>query len=201
MFNVFPLFFQNFGPKCNFKKKKMSSGNFIGFPKFSQFVQNKLSTVPLLQGFQTIEQCSLEYNPNRGASIDPHIDDCWVWGERVVTVNVRGDSVLTMTPLADKDKFRYNLDLAPPQFKECVSTSNIVVRIPMPARSLIVLYDQARYNWEHSVLREDVTEHRVCLAYREFTPSYLEGGEHFDEVSKMVTKAAANFWDHKTVSP
>lgn len=88
---------QNFGPKTNFKKKRMKPGAFQGFPKFSQFIQTRLRTVPLLSDYQSIEQCSLEYPPERGASIEPHIDDCWVWGERVVTVNCLGDSVLTLT--------------------------------------------------------------------------------------------------------
>lgn len=89
-------FLQNFGPKTNFKKMKLALGHFRGFPEFSKFVQERLRTVPLLSEFQTIEQCSLEYDPSKGASIDPHIDDCWVWGERVVTVNCLSDSVLTL---------------------------------------------------------------------------------------------------------
>lgn len=67
-----------------------------GFPLFTKFAQDRLQTVPLLNGFQTIEQCSLEYDPSKGASIDPHIDDCWIWGERVVTLNCLGDSILTL---------------------------------------------------------------------------------------------------------
>lgn len=90
---------QNFGPKTNFKKRKLKAGTFRGFPKFTQFIQDRFRSVPLLAGYQTIEQCSLEYPPERGASIEPHIDDCWVWGERVVTVNCLGDSVLTFTRL------------------------------------------------------------------------------------------------------
>lgn len=76
---------------------KLAVGQFNGFPEFSQFVQQKFGNVPLLSKFQTIEQCSLEYDPSKGASIDPHIDDCWVWGERVVTVNCLSDSVLTLS--------------------------------------------------------------------------------------------------------
>lgn len=90
---------QNFGPKTNFKKMKLATGAFKGFPVFSRFIQQKFTNVPLLADFQTIEQCSLEYDPVKGASIDPHIDDCWIWGERVVTVNLLGDSVLTLTRL------------------------------------------------------------------------------------------------------
>ncbi len=76
---------------------KLSLGRFEGFPAFTGFVQTKFESEPLLCDFKTVEQCSLEYDESKGASIDPHIDDCWVWGERVVTVNCLGDSVLTLT--------------------------------------------------------------------------------------------------------
>jgi len=146
-----------------------------------------------MKGFQTIEQCTLEYNPERGASIDPHIDDCWIWGERIVTVNVKGDSVLTMTYLQQKDRNRYNLSLATGAFlKFDESLANVIVRIPMPARSLLVLTGQARYQWEHRVLREDVQELRVCLAYREFTPPYLQEGDKCSSVIREIYELALN---------
>ena len=183
---------QNFGPKCNFKKHKLSLGNFRGFPAFSRFVQDKFKAVSILEDFQTIEQCSLEYDPKRGASIDPHVDDCWIWGERVVTVNLLSESVLTL--IRNKHPERYNLDQVqhyPSVLKkdgsrdtsgDCFVPANeseesYIVRVPMPRRSLLVLYNSARYEWEHMVLREDINETRICIAYREFTPTYLPGGE------------------------
>uniref|UniRef100_A0A1B6CU01 Uncharacterized protein n=1 Tax=Clastoptera arizonana TaxID=38151 RepID=A0A1B6CU01_9HEMI len=186
---------QNFGPKCNFKKRKLQLGNFKGFPKSTKFVQDKFSSVELLKDYQTIEQCSLEYDPLRGASIDPHIDDCWIWGERIVTVNLLADSVLTLTPYKGDTK-KYNLDCCSKGYKDNVSDafhSDITVRIPMPSRSLIVLYGQARYCWEHMVLRQDIRERRVCLAYREFTPPYLPSGELFEK-SKTVLQHAKEFF-------
>lgn len=199
---------QNFGPKCNFKKRKLRLGDFKGFPKFSQFVQEKFKYVPVLKGFQTIEQCSLEYNPERGASIDPHIDDCWVWGERIVTVNLLSDSMLTMTYNKRFDK--YNLDCIESypavldndgkinvdgQCYKLTSheTNQPIVRIPMPKRSLLVMYGPARYYWEHQVLREDIPCRRVCLAYREFTPPYLPSGEKFEE-GRPILIEATEFW-------
>lgn len=189
---------QNFGPKCNFKKRRLRLGEFTGFPKTTHFVQDKFSNVELLNDFQTIEQCSLEYNPERGASIDPHIDDCWIWGERIVTVNIVVDSVLTMTPYLENS--RYNLDCVSSQKligneKNVTKPSceNIVVRIPMPERSLIVLYGEARYAWEHAVLREDINSRRVCIAYREFTTPYLPNGDHNSE-SVEIFQQATNFW-------
>ncbi|EFN80738.1 Alkylated DNA repair protein alkB-like protein 4 [Harpegnathos saltator] len=195
---------QNFGPKCNFKKRKLRLGTFNGFPKITQFVQTKFEEVPLLHNFKTVEQCSLEYDPARGASIDPHIDDCWIWGERIVTVNVLGDTVLTMTPYRGPIN-RYNLDCVPNYNNSilkddvCKNTQTVnigddtVVRLPMPARSLMILYGPTRYKWEHSVLRQDVASRRVCLAYRELTPPYLENGENYKEASEIL-KQAEFFW-------
>ncbi|XP_043283332.1 alpha-ketoglutarate-dependent dioxygenase alkB homolog 4 isoform X2 [Venturia canescens] len=196
---------QNYGPKCNFKKRRLRTGDFDGFPVKTKFLQKRFSEHEILKDFQTIEQCSLEYTSKRGASIDPHIDDCWIWGERIVTVNVIGDSVLTMTKYKGSQK-RYNLEDVPtydPVVKvDSVNSQlgqlaevpeNSVVRLPMPARSLMVLYGSARYDWEHAVLREDVDSRRVCIAYREFTPPYLTDEENNEEAKNTLRKAL-NFW-------
>lgn len=208
---------QNFGPKTNFKKMKLACGTFAGFPAFSRFVQQRFGTVPLLSTFRTIEQCSLEYDPTKGASIDPHIDDCWIWGERIVTVSLLSDSVLTLT-LYEGDRSRYNLPLVDAYAGHLLAGladeaelserwRRVVVRLPMPARSLMVLYGGPRYQWEHCVLREDIAQRRVCVAYREFTVPYLpgaaeraaDGSREADELRKgaAVLERAAQFWDHR----
>lgn len=80
---------QNFGPRANFKKRKAKAGdNFNGFPKCTKFLQERFQNVSCLEGYQTIEQCSIEYRPETGASIEPHVDDCWIWGERIVQLNM-----------------------------------------------------------------------------------------------------------------
>ena len=89
---------QNFGPKANFKKRKVKVGSFRGFPRCTQFVQERFKGVMSLTDYKTVEQCSIEYRPETGARIDPHIDDCWVWGERIVQLNLLSDSVLTLFP-------------------------------------------------------------------------------------------------------
>lgn len=117
---------QNFGPKTNFKKKKVVTGKFDGFPAFSKFIQDRFQNVDILKSYETIEQCSLEYDPSKGASIDPHIDDCWIWGERIVTVNCLSDSVLTMTPY-EGDTKKYNLDCADYYSSVLNTYNNIIV--------------------------------------------------------------------------
>ncbi|XP_026742578.1 alpha-ketoglutarate-dependent dioxygenase alkB homolog 4 [Trichoplusia ni] len=207
---------QNFGPKTNFKKKKIAVGKFDGFPEFSKYLQERFDTIDLLKSYDVIEQCSLEYDPSKGASIDPHIDDCWVWGERIVTVNCLSDSVLTMTSFKDDIK-KYNLFCAQeygpavsPESKvtlgkgveqtaydasKSVLSDDLIIRIPMPRRSLLVIYGEPRYHWEHCVLREDITSRRVCIAYREFTPPYLHG-DHQD-IGNTIRNIAKVFWDHR----
>ena len=75
---------QNFGPRANFKKRKTKVGNFCGFPEVTRFVQQRFADVDILEDYKPVEQCSIEYKPETGASIEPHIDDCWIWGERIV---------------------------------------------------------------------------------------------------------------------
>lgn len=154
---------QNFGPKCNFKKRRLRLGDFKGFPFVSKFVIDKFENVDILKGFQTIEQCSLEYDPSRGASIDAHIDDCWIWGERIITVNLLSDSVLTLTKYPEPaDNQKYNLFLAPETRRPDSLPDNVLVRIPMPRRSLLVLTGEARYRWEHQIFRDDISTRYVC---------------------------------------
>ena len=51
----------------------------------------------VLGDFEPVELCNLEYLPQRGAAIVAHKDDTWLWGERLVTVNLLSDTVYTMT--------------------------------------------------------------------------------------------------------
>ncbi|KAF2359069.1 Oxoglutarate/iron-dependent dioxygenase, partial [Trinorchestia longiramus] len=259
---------QNYGPKCNFKKRKVKLDNFTGYPQFTKFLQDRFQEVELLRDFHTVEQCSLDYTPSRGSSIDPHIDDCWIWGERIPTVSLMSDSVLTLTWYQGRDT-RYNLpevNTYPPvvdqagrvrtiaqlekfynrssessdnsknlgnylatsysdkadktsltdgkvhndlEETDCSDIKNRkltvdevsrsssaegeesdrclrVVRLPMPRRSLLVLYGSSRYDYEHRVLRDDVPHRRVCITYRELTPTFLSCGPQADIGSEIL---------------
>ena len=254
---------QNFGPKANFNRRKLKMGAFQGFPEFGRRVQERLTSDRVLSGYQTIEQCSLEYRPSEGACISPHIDDCWVWGERVVTLSLLSDSVLTMVRYTGGQD-RYNLTYEPacrynqprinqetggdaghvdqlqirgsgktterqdgvttgaPDSSAAKESSNLTngnsaagsnssrspglpepllwhqldpaptVRLPMPPRSLLVLRGEARYEWLHGILRSDITERRVCLALREFTPAFMPGGEE-EKIGGGGHRAGAEF--------
>lgn len=70
---------KNFGPKVNFKKKKLRIESFQGFSDYGGFVRKRLNDVELIKNFQTIEECYLEYDVMRGSHIEPHLDDAWIW--------------------------------------------------------------------------------------------------------------------------
>uniref|UniRef100_K7F0I8 Alpha-ketoglutarate-dependent dioxygenase AlkB-like domain-containing protein n=1 Tax=Pelodiscus sinensis TaxID=13735 RepID=K7F0I8_PELSI len=50
-----------------------------------------------LEDFFPVEQCNLDYLPERGSAIDPHFDDWWLWGERLVSLNLLSKTVLSMS--------------------------------------------------------------------------------------------------------
>lgn len=70
---------KNFGPKINFKKKKLRVDNFQGFSLCSKFLRKRLNEVEITKDIKIIEECYLEYDKERGSHIEPHIDDCWIW--------------------------------------------------------------------------------------------------------------------------
>ncbi|KAF3840652.1 hypothetical protein F7725_006514 [Dissostichus mawsoni] len=76
---------QDFGPKVNFKKQKVRLSSFSGLPAVSRSLVLRMQSEASLEDFRPVEQCNLEYLPQRGSSIDPHLDDSWLWGERLVT--------------------------------------------------------------------------------------------------------------------
>lgn len=212
---------QNYGPKANFKKRKVKVGSFQGFPKETRFIQDRFARIPSLCDYRTVEQCSIEYRPETGARIDPHVDDCWIWGERIVQLNLLSDSTLTLFPVTG-DPYRYNLadvktypkvvndQTCQVQFNPFVSDKwptvpdshfNLssfehlkrVIRVPLPRRSLLVLYGNPRYNWEHCILRRDISTRRIVIAYRELTPTYLPNGPEECVGREILAKAETFF--------
>lgn len=162
---------QDFGPKVNFKKKKLRSGNFTGLPNFSQFIVERLhKAVAQLQNFHPVELCNLDYSPERGASIDPHIDDTWLWGEHLVTVNLLSDTILT---LSDSKHLHE-------------------IQIPMPRLSLVILKGNARNTWMHGIKREDIKSRRIAITLRELSEEFLSG-EAYTQIGRPLLELAASF--------
>lgn len=142
---------QDFGPKVNFLAKKASVGDFAGFPLFAKNILRRFQTQhhDLLGDFVPVEFCILEYAPERGSYIRPHYDDTWIWGDRLVTLNLGSGTILRLTR-------EFNI----PPYE---------IAIDMPPRSLVVIYGDARYNWHHSIKRFDIKSRRIAMTWREFS--------------------------------
>ncbi|XP_036435776.1 alpha-ketoglutarate-dependent dioxygenase alkB homolog 4 [Colossoma macropomum] len=153
---------QDFGPKVNFKKQRIRLGGFSGLPAVSQKLVDRMTKEPLLAGFRPVEQCNLDYDPKRGSAIDPHLDDSWLWGEHLVTINLLSDTVVTMS----LDEGWGEMD-----------QGGVRVAVNLPRRCLIVLYGEARHRWKHAIHRKDIQSRRVCSTFRELSAEFLEGGE------------------------
>lgn len=135
----------------------------------------------LLLGFQPVEQCNLDYDPVRGSAIDPHLDDRWLWGERLVTLSLLSDTVITMSR---SDRLE-ELQLGNVQ-------GEVQVSVELPRRALIVLYDEARHRWKHAIQRKDICERRVCSTYRELSAEFLPGGQQ-EALGKQLLDVAQSF--------
>lgn len=180
---------KNFGPKVNFKKKKLRIECFQGFSDYTKSIRKRLKDIEIIKDFFLVEECYMEYDEKRGSHIEKHIDDCWIWGERIVTLNVIGESVLCFTKHFPTYPQQYNLDCIEDYKDKMIGSlissdtipDNILVRVPLPAQSVVVIYGIPRYLYEHALLREDIVNRRVCIAYREFAKPFLHLCEHFAE--------------------
>jgi len=130
-----------------------------------------MSTVhkQLVEDFVAVEFCILEYTPERGSYIRPHYDDTWIWGDRLITVNLCSGTALRLTK-----EFRI-----PPY--------EILIR--MPARSLVVIKGEARYEWHHSITRYDIKSRRIAMTWREFSEEILNDPDHKDFVDEVFSVA------------
>ena len=156
---------QDFGPRANYKRKKLKLDKFQGLPKFSLFLRERLSGLNQLSDFIPVEQCNLDYKPELGSSIDFHFDDLWLWGERLIIVNLLSDSFMYFNY---EDRF---------------------VKVPLPRRSLLVMCGDGRFVWKHAIAREDITSRRISVTFRELSPQFLKG-ERSDEGQEIIQIAS-----------
>ena len=112
-----------------------------------------MADISILNEFHPVELCNLDYQPERGASIDPHQDDDWIWGERLITINYLSSTYLTFTH----------------------PDNLLAVHIPLPNCSLVVVKGDARYVWLHSIRRENIIYRRVAMTMRELGTDFLDG--------------------------
>uniref|UniRef100_A0A452U8U1 AlkB homolog 4, lysine demethylase n=1 Tax=Ursus maritimus TaxID=29073 RepID=A0A452U8U1_URSMA len=188
---------QDYGPKVNFRKQKLKTAGFRGLPSFSRDVVRRMGLYPILEDFRPVEQCNLDYCPERGSAIAPHLDDAWLWGERLVSLNLLSPTVLSMSREAPGSLL---LCLAPSGFPEAlvegvmapsrsVLCQEVEVAVP---RSLLVLTGAARHQWKHAIHRRHIEARRVCATFRELSAEFCPGGRQ-QELGQELLQISLSF--------
>ncbi|KAG8460823.1 hypothetical protein KFE25_010878 [Diacronema lutheri] len=153
---------QDFGPKVGFKSRRLSAAHFGGFPPYARALFERVCEACAgLDGFEAAEMAVLEYEESRGACIDYHIDDAWVWGDRIVIVSL----------------------LAPCSMR--FRRGGCVVRVQLPARSALVISGEARAFWEHAILRSELRTTRLSVTFRELAPQLHGDRQHARAVRRL----------------
>jgi len=106
---------------------------FNGLPLYSKtYVLDKIGEVgdsrykSVVERFEPIEVNILEYLESKGSNIAPHFDDFWIWGERIIGMNLLSDTVLTFTNPKD---------------------SSFQIDLPIPRRSMYLMSGSSRFQF------------------------------------------------------
>uniref|UniRef100_A0A914QWQ6 Uncharacterized protein n=1 Tax=Panagrolaimus davidi TaxID=227884 RepID=A0A914QWQ6_9BILA len=157
---------QDYGPKVNFKHKKVKCDRFIGVPEYADQLLKRMSEKSngVLSSYQPFELCNLEYEPSRLSAIELHQDDMWIWGNRLISLNLLSDSVMTY----ENSKLKK------------------IVFVFMQRRFLLSMFDEARYQWRHGIFSHHIIGRRIALTMREPAKAFQVGGELYEKYGKEL---------------
>uniref|UniRef100_A0A0N4ZMU4 2OG-FeII_Oxy_2 domain-containing protein n=1 Tax=Parastrongyloides trichosuri TaxID=131310 RepID=A0A0N4ZMU4_PARTI len=159
---------QDYGPQVAFKYQKVKIHRFIGMPDYSDMILERMKHISErdLGHYQPFELCNLEYDESRLSSIDMHKDDTWIWGNRLISLNLLNGSIMSLEHSEEK--------------KLCY--------VHMPRRSLLCMFDDSRYIWSHAIFPKHIIGRRIALTMREPAPAFLEGGEMYESFGKELIR-------------
>lgn len=148
---------QDFGVKINYKKRKIKSKlEDIQFPKYKQVIEEKLSKLNLepFNNFSIHEIGNLFYQKELKSHIEPHIDDAWVWGDRIVGINLLSNI---------KMSFTHEVELI-----EAGKRLTFEIELPIGENEIYMMSRESRQIWKHGVKSENIEKDRIVITCREF---------------------------------
>lgn len=194
---------QHFGPRVNFLRRRMNADRFEGLPDWAAPLEQRLRQRvaddragdpadlarcrAALAAFETTDVFVLRYRAEEQSNLDFHVDDLFAYGEAILDVSLGSDSVLTLLgPFEDDGR---GASATPCAFA-APSGGLRCVRVPLPERSLAVLYGPARLAWQHAILPIDVRGVRTSVTLRTLAPA-LRATEPGRTVLARIHRAAA----------
>ena len=115
-----------------------------------------------VDAFETTDVFVLRYRPEKRSNLDFHLDDTFAYGELILDLSLESDATLTFY------RGRPNSEVKEPITR---NAPEACVRVPLPARSLALLFGAASYDWEHAILAEDVRAKRTSITLRTLSPA------------------------------
>ncbi|KAG5464762.1 hypothetical protein LSCM4_00203 [Leishmania orientalis] len=160
---------QDYGPRRNFKKKKLKAATMPAMPLALKAVFTAISSRTEKctgKAYRIAEVSALEYVEGKMSNFDPHVDDTWLWGGRIAGLNLNEACVMTF-----------------------VNPGGVCCDVYFPRRSFFLMSGNCRYKWMHGIRPEHVQGRRISLTFRELSDEILADAE----TSKMVLSAASTF--------
>ncbi|CDW82057.1 alpha-ketoglutarate-dependent dioxygenase alkb homolog 4 [Stylonychia lemnae] len=152
------------------KVRLWAFGKFQEAEEIDNISDEKIQKV--LKDFKAIELNVLEYDQERGSNIAPHKDDFWLWGERIIGINLLEDTVMTFT-------------------RE-IHDQLVEIMVPIKRRQLYLISGQSRFDWMHGIKSEHIKGKRVVCTIREFSEEFKH---ETSEIGNKIRKIACNFID------
>jgi alkylated DNA repair protein alkB family protein 4 len=180
---------QHYGAKINFNKKKLNASSFRGLPRYGRWIESRArerahadrsgrpadrqAALDALSQYETSDIFVLRYLEQEASNLDFHCDDTFAYGEVILDLSLESDSLLSFI---DRPHSAGNSKQI-----ECV-------RVPLPARSLAILYGPARFEWDHAILPYDISGRRTSITMRTLSKTLreTEEGERLLRVAKEL---------------
>lgn len=180
---------QHFGPRFNFVRRRMNADRFTGLPASAHALEARLRDcvagdrrgdpadlarcLEALSEFTTTDVFVLRYAESERSNLDFHVDDLHAYGEAILDVSLDSDSVLSFlgpeaTPAAAGIGEAIRVGRSDRPDPDAV---RVCIRVPLPARSIAVVYGRARFAWQHAILADDVRGVRTSITLRTLSPA------------------------------
>eukprot|EP01135_Chromosphaera_perkinsii_P004776 Nk52_evm7s296 gene=Nk52_evmTU7s296 len=174
---------QDYGPKANFKRKKVKIHQDREMHYLPLYQKEMLSVgmdiikqgekdrgrsggrgdAETLKVEDFIECGILEYDAHRGASLTPHVDDAWLWGENLVSWSLLSTAVMNFTR---------NVPI-----EGSTTSRRVRIHVPLPEGCVLWMRGKARHQWMHGIERSDIDDRRISVTFRELSEEFKPSSE------------------------
>ncbi len=180
----------HYGPRANFNRRRVNTDRFDGLPGYAFEIETRLRDLAAatfapadpvheaLATFVATDAFVLRYAPARSSNLDFHVDDEFAYGELILDLSLESDATLTFY----RGRPAGEVDDPPDVTPACV-------RVPIPARSLALVFGEARHAWEHALLAPDVSGPRTSITLRTISPALAgrpEGREILERAKRRI---------------